>query len=100
MSISRAEYPDLDIDIEIEILSALIKFFPHKGSAFFGQVVINTALLNEAILKGLESPKMSFKRRKNLNESIRRTVKKLGYKGGCFQRKKGEKVTTIKIDLN
>jgi hypothetical protein len=100
MAISRVEYPDLGIDIEVEILSAAIKFFPHKNPRFFGQGIVNTVLLNQAVFKGLETHHMPFRLRKNLSEAVRRTLKQMGYKNGFYQRKKCNKTVTVEINLN
>lgn len=87
MSLQRIEYPDLDVDIEVEQLGSIFKFFKHKQPSYFGQCVVSTGEIGDGVLKGLMSPHMPFNERKKLDDAIRRTLEGMGYKTGVYQRK-------------
>ena len=99
MALIKYEYPDLDIDVEVEILCSLFKLFPHRKPTYFGQLVVSTGDLETGIVKGLMTPTYSFKKRRNVNEAIRRTMKTLRYKQGRFQRRKVNRVVTNSVAL-
>jgi hypothetical protein len=87
MSLQRIEYPDLGVDIEVEQLGSIFKFFKHKHTSYFGQCVVSTGEIGDGVLKGLMSPRMSFNERKKLDDAIRRTLDSMGYQTGIYQRK-------------
>lgn len=100
MALQKFEFSDLDIDIEFEVTGGIFKFFPHKQSDFFGQCVLSTGEIGDGIVKGLETPHISFKRRKQLNTAIRRTMKALNYSLLTFQRKvPGKPIRTFRQKL-
>lgn len=88
MATQKFEFPDLDLDIEVEVLSSVYRFFNHNANKPFGSTAVSTGIIGEGVPKALESPTMPFKKRKALDEAIRRVYLILGYKTFAFQRKK------------
>tara|TARA_R110002124_G_C8557898_1_gene480056 strand:+ start:187 stop:504 length:318 start_codon:yes stop_codon:yes gene_type:complete len=97
MSLKKIQYPELGIDIEIEQLGSILKFFKHNDSKYFGQCVISTGEVGDGVVKGLMSPRMPFKERKALDSAIRRTLLSMGYKTGSYQRKVNGRFRTKRV---
>ncbi|GAB5378951.1 MAG: hypothetical protein Alis3KO_01140 [Aliiglaciecola sp.] len=101
MGLEKHSYEDLGIDVEVEPLGAIFKFFWRGEPVYFGQCVVSTGVLQEAVIKGLSSPEMPPGDRRRLDKAIRRTLKKTNYNQGVFQRKRPDgKIVTVNKDLS
>lgn len=72
-----------------ERLATLCKVFREGEDVHFAQFVVQTGEVGEAIIKGLESPKLTHKERRELHECIFDVVHNdFGYTTGKYNRKK------------
>jgi hypothetical protein len=89
--------------IEEERLSTLLKVFREGEDSYFAQMYIQTGIMGEAVIKGLSSPVMNYRKRKELNDAIYAYLYIIGYKTSTMQRVKLAKdektVTTIRKKL-
>lgn len=101
MSLQRLVYDDLGLEIEIESLGAIFKFFKEGEPMYFGQCVVTTGEIQQGVVKGLQGPEMGKAERRKLDTAIRRAMRETNYTQGVFQRKKpGKAVVTVKKDLD
>lgn len=101
MAFQRFEFPDTGLDIEFELLSGLFKIFPHGDkNNYFASSAVSTGEAEEGFIKGYVGPKLPFKKRKQVDDALRRAMATLNYKRGGFQRKRnGRFHTPKKVDL-
>lgn len=99
----KTAIPGTDLFIQDERLSSLCKIFRKGEDQHFAQFHVQTGVLGEAVIKGFESPKLSFKHRKMLNDAIwSYLANAMGYTHGTLQRVKQKpklSITTVKKSL-
>ena len=84
-----------------ERLSTLCKVYREGEDTHFAQYLVQTGEVDEAIIKGLDSPKMSIRDRVELHKRIKEVAEDdFGYKSGKYQRKKSSGFMTAKGIMN
>ena len=94
---NRKDIEGTQYQIVEERLSSLCKLFRVGEEEHFAQFYVQTGLIGECIVKGLESPNLPFKERKQIHDTMWGYIhNNMGYEYGSIQRvKKNPKVSVI-----
>ena len=97
MTPNRKNIDGTQYQIVEERLSTLYKLFREGEEGHFAQFYVQTGLMGECIIKGLESPNLPFKERKNIHDTIWSYLhNNVGYEYGSIQRvRKSPKLSVV-----
>jgi hypothetical protein len=103
MTLAKTAIPNTNYSILEERLSSLCKLYEGESTEHFAQFYVQSGLLGECVIKGLDGPKLPFKERRGLHEAMWIYVSNvMGYSRVSMQRVKYKpktKVITIKKSL-
>jgi hypothetical protein len=103
MEISKVAIPNTNLLILDERLSTLCKIYRKGEKHHFAQFYVQTGVLGEAVVKGLEGPNMRFSERKQIHQAMWSYLANvMGYTKGTMQRvkqKPKQTITTISKSL-
>jgi hypothetical protein len=101
--VKKIKMSGTNILIEEERLSTLLKVFREGENTHFAQAYIQTGIMGEAIIKGLNSPMMCYRKRKELTDAVYAYIATMGYDTSVMQRAKYNngirRINTVKKKL-